>query len=412
MKVLTTKEQLVRQLRRLFNECSSCEIAVAWASKGFEGFELLSQHRSKISRMIVGIHFYQTDPEFIEEFITDERVRFIMSTDGVFHPKVYLFTRKDGEREFVIGRPNFTSGGFQRNEEVAVLITSQDVGAESAIHDVRKGMEMYWQNREKFPVMTGADLAAYREARERKKSLLKALGSQYGKPKSNGGKHPLKVKVLQMTWPQYFEMVKNEPPHGSHDNSFQGRLEVIRAVQNQFQISSHFEDIEESWRNRIAGIAYDDDGKAFDWFGTMKPARIFKTAIADKYTVISEALDAIPENKPVSNDHYSKFIQRFRVAFPNGGDGVATATRLLAMKMPDYFLCFNDPNKKRLYDEFGFEFKKHVDYEQYWDLIIEKVITAKKSARLRTNVRSFPSVTKSSRRAQTRSPWAIRWRLR
>jgi HKD family nuclease len=369
MKVLTTTKQMVLELRQLFSGYSSCEIAVAWASKGFEGFDLLLQHRSKIGRMIVGTHFYQTDPEFIQNFITDEKVRFVMQTDGVFHPKVYLFTKDSGEWECLIGSPNFTRGGFERNEEVAVLITSLDAGAETAFLDVRKRIGD-WQ---KLPVMTHEDFAAYREAWKRKQSLLRGLESHYGKSKrgSNSGYHPLKVEVLQMTWSQYFEMVRTEPTRGSHSDSLKGRLHVIRAVRQWFRDEEHFKNIAPSTQQKIAGFVTDDNG-FFLWFGSMRGAGKFESAINNKSDRISLALDVIPRNGTVTRDAYLTCIETLGSAFSSGGINVATATRLLAMKRPDYFLCFNNRNKQRLCGEFGI--KKSLSYEEYWDLLIEKVI--------------------------------------
>jgi hypothetical protein len=55
-------------------------------------------------------------------------------------------------------------------------------------------------------------------------------------------------------------------------------------------------------------------------------------------------LDEIPLNGPVQRDDYEAFIGRYKAAFPikNGQPykhGLGTATRLLAMQRPDYFVC-------------------------------------------------------------------------
>ncbi|MCI0541092.1 MAG: phospholipase D family protein [Verrucomicrobiales bacterium] len=112
MKVLTKTAEMSRELVRLIEECSSCQVAVAWASIGFTAFDLLLKHSAKVARMIVGTHFYQTNPQFIEAFYKHPNVRFIMRSDGVFHPKVYLFLKAPGQWECLIGSPNFTQGGF------------------------------------------------------------------------------------------------------------------------------------------------------------------------------------------------------------------------------------------------------------------------------------------------------------
>jgi phosphatidylserine/phosphatidylglycerophosphate/cardiolipin synthase-like enzyme len=56
--------------------------------------------------------------------------------DSVFHPKTYVFVTAPGDWECLIGSPNFTKGGLNRNHEMAVLITSNDAGARPALDRV------------------------------------------------------------------------------------------------------------------------------------------------------------------------------------------------------------------------------------------------------------------------------------
>jgi HKD family nuclease len=121
MKVLATAGEISTELNRLIRTCSSCRIAVAWASTGFDAFDLVARHRDRIEQMIVGTQFYQTDPRFIEAFLDAPNVRFVLATDGVFHPKCYLFELSDDRWECIIGSPNFTRAAAQRNDEMAVL---------------------------------------------------------------------------------------------------------------------------------------------------------------------------------------------------------------------------------------------------------------------------------------------------
>ena len=130
MRVLTTAAEVNAELIRLLRACSSCQVAVAWASVGFKAFDLLAKYATKIERMVVGTHFYQTHPDFIKKFLTYPNVRFVLNPDGVFHPKVYLFEQSSGEWECVVGSPNFTKSGFGPNDEMAVLVTDEDQGAQ------------------------------------------------------------------------------------------------------------------------------------------------------------------------------------------------------------------------------------------------------------------------------------------
>src|SRR5262245_51723714 len=99
MRFLQDASSIDTELRRLLRQFQSFRWAIAWASTSFEAYELLRRRRDSIRRMVVGIHFYQTHPDFIAEFLEHEEVRFQMNPDGVFHPKIYLFEDGKGRWE-------------------------------------------------------------------------------------------------------------------------------------------------------------------------------------------------------------------------------------------------------------------------------------------------------------------------
>jgi HKD family nuclease len=145
MRVLTTPAEISENLIRLIRECSSCQAAVAWASAHFDAFKRLEENHQKIEKMVVGLHFHQTDPDFIEAFMSHpNKVRFVRNTEGVFHPKVYLFVKAEGEWECLVGSPNFTRAGFSSNDEMAVLMTHQDQGANEALERIKASIGGYW----------------------------------------------------------------------------------------------------------------------------------------------------------------------------------------------------------------------------------------------------------------------------
>jgi HKD family nuclease len=132
MKFLATPSDIEPQLRRLLRSSAKLRMAVAWAGYDFPLAKLLLDHRSKIEQLTVGIHFYQTHPDFIASVMGLDGARFVMNPDGVFHPKLYYFEHANGDWECVTGSPNFTKGAFSQNTEVAVLIGSGDAGAADA----------------------------------------------------------------------------------------------------------------------------------------------------------------------------------------------------------------------------------------------------------------------------------------
>jgi HKD family nuclease len=210
MRVLSTAAEINDELTRLIGHCTSCQVAVAWASVGFKAFNALARNATKIEKMVVGTHFYQTHPDFIENFLTHPNVRFVMNTDGVFHPKVYLFENQAGMWECVVGSPNFTNGGCGANDEMAVLVTDQDGGADAALVGVKAAINDYWQNasclnRDKFE--------AYREAWKRKQPVVKNLRGKFGDPQHENaddmGKVPLDVPILLESWADYYEKISS-----------------------------------------------------------------------------------------------------------------------------------------------------------------------------------------------------------
>ena len=366
MKILTTAYEINREITRLFTECSSCQIAVAWATTGFKSFRLLKKHKAKIERMIVGTHFYQTHPDFIEAFITHKNVHFITATDGVFHPKVYYFQMNCDHWECIIGSANFTRGGFEGNDEVAILVTDQDRDSSDTQTRLFDSLDEYWK---KAPILNKSDLEAYRQVWKRKRPIVRKLRGKFGPEntdQSDGGKSPLEIPILSKTWLEYLNCIKMQ------DTYWTTRLKVIRNTRKLFKNYVHFCDMNYTERRKIAGlIDGSDDGVNYLLFGSMRGAGKFQTVINNNNKHLSQALDLIPITGQISRDMYLEFIKESRKAFPEGRHGIATATRLLTMKRPDIFVCLTKHNQERLCKDFYI--KKSVDYETYWDSIIERI---------------------------------------
>ena len=73
----------------------------------------------------------------------------------------------------------------------------------------------------------------------------------------------------------------------------------------------------------------------------------------------------IPLDGDISRDHYQHFTDRFLKAFKRSG--MALASRLLAMKRPDTFVCVNNLNRQGLFS--AFRLSPSTDAEAYWELI-------------------------------------------
>ncbi len=64
MRFLVNPHECEEEVSALVRKCKSLRWAVAWASCGFPLFNTLTKHQEKIEQLSVGIHFYQTHPNF------------------------------------------------------------------------------------------------------------------------------------------------------------------------------------------------------------------------------------------------------------------------------------------------------------------------------------------------------------
>ena len=87
---------------------------------------------------------------------------------------------------------------------------------------------------------------------------------------------------------------------------------------------------------------------------------------------LDSALNCIPMHGNVSKHQFDEYSRNLSKAFPNGNFGVASGTRLLCMKRPDFFLSVNGANIDALKAYFpGIRLKKVSGQwqEPYWHLI-------------------------------------------
>jgi hypothetical protein len=88
-------------------------------------------------------------------------------------------------------------------------------------------------------------------------------------------------------------------------------------------------------------------GLPWGWFGTMFGHGDFKTLVNNSPGKLSAALDEIASEGIIEKEAYDKFARLFRDAFSKKSHvgGIATASRLSAMKRPDIFVAVNDANR-------------------------------------------------------------------
>ncbi len=363
--------KLEKEFKRLLSSYNEFYWASAWASSSTVLFNDLLKKKDSIKKMIIGIHFYQTHPNFIEAFLDDKKVRFIQQPNGTFHPKLYLFLSSAEKWELILGSANFTNEAFTRNTEANILISNSDDNSGAIFKNAIKLIEQSWI---KGKVFNTKDLEEYRVTWLNHRQKLKSLSGQYGSNKHKS-KPIYEVPMINRMWADFMTGVQNEKSPG-----LERRLRVIEIAHQLFENSNHFNDLQEDERKFIAGIKNKFEVKgATDWglFGSMEGAGIFKNRIKENNIDISLALDQISSKGQITKHHYENFISQFEKAFIatrfEKAKKIATATRLLCMKRPDTFVCFDNKNRSLLCKDFGIP-QSNMNYDRYWDDIIERIL--------------------------------------
>lgn len=357
MELITDKKSFSRKFLECIKHYKTFSCCVAWAGnpKDIEAMHYLTNHSDKIGKMIVGLHFYQTSPEFLRKFMDNKDVRFVMSTAGVFHPKVYLFKNTKNDWCVLTGSYNLTSGGFDVNEEVNVLFCQDDDADGKLFAQVEKYIENQYK---KAADMTDADCENYCRSYDSQKSRRKSLETVIKVKKSIF----VDAALSLLTWDEYAaELYEND--------YIDIRLRILREAHRLFEKYKKFYSMPVDDRKRIAGTIGRVKDPDWEFFGTSGNG-VFRHLIIEDGEDIANALDNIPLTGKVTKKMFNEYCNAF---YDIWGDPTASATRLLSMKRPDLFLCFNDKNK-RLFSKCANIPMKELSLRNYWDIINEGIM--------------------------------------
>ncbi len=360
MQLTTGGSVLSRKLVQLITKYENLEFAVAWATVGTEVYQVFLKNRKKIRRAVIGTHFYQTHPDVLDDFVDYDEVRFMLQPQGVFHPKAYFFWNTE-KWELLIGSANLTSGALGKNSELMVHLSSSDAlpGLQSQI---QAQINEYWIEGE---VVTRESAKSYRSLWKAQQPALRRISGSYSS--GDKTKAPVHTAIMSMPWPRFFKAVKADPHHG-----FNERCELLNVIKDAFRNNASYSEMGLGLRKTIAGLP-NDFNEHWGWFGSMKGAGYFHQAVNRNNPYLSSALDMIPLDGAVDRSHYNAYVAEFIKAFPNGRHGVGVASRLLALKRPDYFVCFDAKNKVQLCKDFGIK-QSGMTYDRYWEDIVTRIL--------------------------------------
>jgi HKD family nuclease len=365
--------QVGNKLKELTNNHKELYWAVAWGSDSPLA-KLLFESTKKIRAFLIGIDFYQTDPELLKRLSATKNARVALGmTNSTFHPKIYYF-QSGKNAAAIVGSANFTKAGTSTNIEAALLL--EGLAAEKPLLDIRILIESLWSKGSAidntFLTSYGLQHAANRRHREALSKPVRINRATLNATQPN---------LLTMSWKEYVAAVKNSPYHG-----LDKRLRMLNKAQSLLNgVDETFSDLKLEERKAIAGVigrnetfGTEIDNYDWGWFGSMFGAGSFKNRINENDLHLSAALDHIPRAGEVSHDDYCSFINEFLLAFKNAAKqgNVPTASRLLAMKRPDVFPCVDSRNIKKMSADLGFAYST-LNFEKYWTEIVEPITTAK-----------------------------------
>jgi hypothetical protein len=176
---------------------------------------------------------------------------------------------------------------------------------------------------------------------------------------------------MNWTWRKYVEEIYEKEHHGVDQ-----RLAMLDHVREWIIAVPHFSDIETEKRKFIAGAPNKEPVKGWGFFGSMKGNGSFVNLVIENNPNISQALDLIPFTGVISQSQYEDYVAAFQQAFVGthfeNANNIATATRLLAMKRPDTFVCYDKANKQGLCEDFRLK-QTGMDFISYWEDVICRI---------------------------------------
>lgn len=362
---LSDRKVVVRTIVDLLEQCTAAAWAVAWATEKNEVYAAALHHKAKFKQLLFGTQGWLTSPDAIAQMLSLPNFRVLEpNAQQLFHPKLYVFRIGD-ESVAIIGSHNLTYRAFNRNEESSVLIRGKREDPElqkvwrfiSENHAKGRSPDTDWlfDYRHKFNMRNEAE----------KKLIATLKTNKTVKPSRSTDDAP---SPYLLSWSAFVQRVVDEKLRGTGEHTIEGRLEVLEKAADILASAPTFADLSPEDRGRVAGTAHGEAAKKkgepnWFWFGNMAVSPKFRKAIKEDAQELSDALAQIPATGPVDETHYLAFLAKYKSA----KNPRAVASRLLAMKRPDQFVCVSIGNMKGIVEHINFA--PDVTVKNYWELI-------------------------------------------
>jgi hypothetical protein len=356
-----------RRLSALIGKHDLIAIAVAWGGITSVADKLLA-NTSKFESVLLGVDFSATEAELIDRLIDVPNAFVAKNRPGCFHPKIFYF-QSGARAEAIVGSANFTNGGLSSNLEASVHVKGE--ANDRFFAQVRDQLDGYKHLR--LPITQAlADgyrrqSKAARKAPRPKNPVLPGEGKDWDRVNSPLG---------TMEWKELVKLARQDRFH-----DYKKRMKLVRAIQQIFANTPSFAKLSVAEAKGVAGVLGRVEAEAarlggleWGWFGSMGGAGVFAELIGLKDAALAAALDAIPKRGDVTGTQFDDYIAAFTAAFSKSPRiaRLGPATRLLAMKRPDFFVCVNGGNTLGLAKALAFA-PTTIDVDNYWNRIIEPI---------------------------------------
>ena len=347
MTVLTQPGAALTALSDLFTWASEVRMAYAWAtSKGGRAAHWKRLDLAKIDKAVIGVQFAQTEPGALRALADLDVLKVVADATGVFHPKVVVGTRS-GEARALVGSSNLTGGGFPaRGGNVEVNVLLEGSATDDQLADLARFIEDQWDNKRAF-VPSSDWLDEYEDAHKHRPPP-----APVPPPDSVAD---ITLSDLDVEWDDFVALLyaqeRRSLANGSQIRVFDfpdegSYLEEAEYCAIAFEAEPHFAKMPDAHRRLVAGWGHETSG----YYGRNTGAGYFKQVVMDEPEKISDHLDRLPLNGPVSESLARSVLEGL---ISVRGVALGVATRLLCVKRPDLFLVVNNANKIEMKRIFG-----------------------------------------------------------
>lgn len=365
----SSKDEIVKQLKA----CKRAWIAVAWATENVVFRELMKQGE-KMACVVIGTHGSLTAPTCIEWLANKNWAHFRSAKGPLFHPKLYLFEHDD-RFTTIVGSHNLTQGAFFSNEELS-LVSEFEKSA-----PVVQALRDYVDHAANGPCITPtmAFMDRYKARNRAAQRLRKNVEDLVVEETDQATEAARMSAPIHMEWDEWLRQIDAKDEHGRRR-----RLQTLGSIQKLLKRPGGFLHLPLRERRRVAGLSMErtktDDDVDWNYFGEMTTLRRFDkpySLLVEKEppTELANALNLLPnELQPTRDDWLAYWNAVNNPSGVEGSIGLSAATRLAAVKRPDFFVPVTEANRGRLAELLNVPRNALTSASDYWDVVIKTIL--------------------------------------